>query len=86
MVLRGIAVQLNFGLTAPKIGRPLCPARHTAQRTAVSCPDGAPTGIVELNSKLMCITHLKGGGASTEMQRVKEGGARRRVRTYRRPR
>ena len=34
MVLRGIAVQLNSRLTAPKIGRPLGPARHMASPTA----------------------------------------------------
>jgi hypothetical protein len=45
MVLRGTTVQLNSGLTAPKIGRPLCPARHHGSVTPVSFRDGALTGI-----------------------------------------
>ena len=49
MVLRGIAVQLNSGLTAPKIGRPLCPARHMPSVVPVSCPRWCPFGHRELN-------------------------------------
>jgi hypothetical protein len=45
VVLRGTTVQLNSGLTAPKIGRPLRPARHLASVPPVSCPGGALTGI-----------------------------------------
>ncbi len=53
MVLRGIAVQLNSGLTAPKIGRPLGPARHMASVPPVSCPRWCPSlGHRELNSEL----------------------------------
>src|SRR5690349_9390679 len=44
VVLRGTTVQLNSGLTAPKIGRPLCPARHRASVAPVSCRGGAPHG------------------------------------------
>ena len=44
MVLRGTTVQLNSGLTAPKISRPLRPARHCASVAPVSCLGGAPHG------------------------------------------
>jgi hypothetical protein len=42
MVLRGTTVELNSGLTAPRIGRPLCPARHR-QRSDGFMPPRCPS-------------------------------------------
>ena len=57
MVLRGTTVQLNSGLSAPKIDRPLCPARHSPSVAPVSCRDGArPNGHRELNLILLVET------------------------------